>query len=150
MSISDAVAIGSVCVAGLSLAAAVYFGVKNSRLQQRLVELEQEREKARYVQSLQAVLRAEIQNARHVSSSLVISNNGKGTARNVKVLLDAVPLLEHGAIPQGVEKVDLIGPESEISCPVAFTQACHPPFALELTWDDDSGQQGKYSTTLTG
>lgn len=150
MSISDAVAIGSVCVAVLSLAAAVYFGIKNGRLQQRLVELEQEREKAKYVQSLQAVLRAEFRNARHVSSRLVISNSGKGTARSVKVLLDGVPLLEHDVIPKGVEKVDIIGPESEISYAIAIDRACHPPFALEMTWDDDSGQQGKYSTTLTG
>jgi len=43
----------------------------------------------------------------------------------------------------------MIGPESEISYCMAVSNSCHPPFELEATWDDDSGQQGRYGTTLT-
>lgn len=149
MNISDAIAIGSVCVAVLSLAAAVYFGVKNIRLQQRLLELEQEREKAKYVQSLQAQIRAGLRETGPSSWRLVVANTGRGTARNVRARLDGVPLLEHDAIPGGEQEVMTIGPDSEISYCMAITRACRPPFEFDVTWDDDSGQQGRYGTTLT-
>jgi len=32
---------------------------------------------------------------------------------------------------------------------LALTLGCAPPFEMEISWDDDSGEAGHYQTTLT-
>jgi len=118
-------------------------------LQHRLTQIEQSREYARIIQSLKAELRAELRSVDRGSYRLFIKNTGQGTARNVKVILDGKPVLEHPAIPRGEQEARLIGPGSEISYLMAISFDCHPPFELSITWDDESGDTGKYSTSLT-
>ena len=156
MSWSDIIASGSVLVAGLAL----WQSWKTTReandllkeqvaLQDRLTQIEQSREHAKLMQSLQALLRAVVCKTDRGSWRLVMMNTGQGTARNVTITLDGKPLLQHDAIPRGEQEAKLIGPESEVSYCMAICSGCHPPFELEATWDDDSGQQGRYGTTLT-
>ncbi len=42
-----------------------------------------------------------------------------------------------------------IGPSSYIQYPLAITFGMSPPWDLEITWVDDSGEPGTYRTTLT-
>jgi len=118
-------------------------------LHERLTQIEQSREQARVMQSLQAVLRAELRKSPGGTWRLFVVNTGQGTARNVTITLGGKPLLEHDAVPRGEEEIKTIGPESEISYVMGLTSDCRPPFEFEATWDDDSGQQGRYATTLT-
>jgi hypothetical protein len=118
-------------------------------LQDRLTQIEQSREHAKLMQSLQAAIRATLRKVDASSWRLVVVNTGQGTARNVGLTLDSKPLLEHGAIPRGEHEAKTIGPESEVSYCMAIHRSCRPPFELTVTWDDDSGQKGHYGTTLT-
>jgi len=150
MSTSDAIAVASACIAGFALVQSWLAGRKASKataeandlikrqvvLQDRLTQIEQSREHAKLMQY-------------RSSWRLFVANTGQGTARNVAITLDGKPLLEHDAVPRGEQETKMIGPESEISYCMAICSGCCPPFDLEATWDDDSGQQGRYGTTLT-
>ena len=163
MSTSDVVAVASACIAGLALVHSWLAGRKASKataeandlikqqvaLQDRLTHIEQSREHAKLMQSLQAVIRAVLTKTDRSSWRLFVTNTGQGTARNVTITMDGNPLLEHEAIPRGEQEAKTIGPESEISYCMAICIGRTPPFELEATWDDDSGQQGRYGTTLT-
>lgn len=163
MSTTDVIAILSICVAGLALIQSWRAGREASKatreandlikqqvaLQERLTLIEQSREHAKLINSLQAVLRAKLCKTGGNNWRLFVINTGQGTARNVTITLDGKPLLEHPAVPHGEQETKLIGPESEISYCMAVSFGCTPPFELAATWDDDSGQQGRYSTTLT-
>ena len=163
MNASDAIAIVSVCIAGPALMQswrATREALKATReanelmkqqvvLQDRLTQIEQSREHAKLMQSLQAVIRAVLRKTDRSSWRLFVVNTGQGTARNVTITLDGKPLLEHEAVPRGEQEAKIIGPESEVSYCMAITMGRHPPFEFQATWDDDSGQQGRYGTTLT-
>jgi hypothetical protein len=160
---SEIIAVASACIAGLALVQSWLAGRKASKataeandlikqqvaIQDRLTQIEQSREHAKLMQSLQAVIRAVLTKTDRSSWRLFVTNTGQGTARNVTITLDGKPLLEHEAIPRGEQEARTIGPESEISYCMAICSGCTPPFELEATWDDDSGQQGRYGTTLT-
>lgn len=159
----EIIAVASACIAGLALVQSWLAGRKATKataeandlikqqvaLQDRLTQIEQSREHAKLMQSLQAVIRTELRQTDGGNYRLFIVNTGQGTARNIAIALDGKPLLEHEAIPRGEQEAKAIGPESEISYCMATHMQCAPPFELEATWDDDSGQQGRYGTTLT-
>jgi hypothetical protein len=169
MTTSDVIAIVSVCIAGLALGWSIWAGRKASvatakanelhkqqnvlheqhvAIQKHLVQIEEWRDGEKQIQSLKAIIRAELGTTDSGHDRLFVLNKGQGTARNVKITLDGEPLLEHEAIPDGEEEAKTIGPESEVSYCVIISMDCVPSFEFEATWDDDSGQQGQYCTTL--
>lgn len=163
MTASDIIAIVAVCIAGLALLQGWFTNRKAARasresndlikkqvaIQERLTQIEQSREHAKKIQSLRAKVCAVVRESDRGSWKLVVTNTGQSTARNVIIKLDDKPLMEHDALPNNVTEIKSIGPMSDISFFLCFTRNCHPPFELEVTWDDDSGQQGRYGTTLT-
>ena len=163
MNASEVIAIVSVVVAFLALPQSWRAGHQAAKagresnvlfkqqvaLQDRLAQIEQSREHAESVRSLQAVLRAELRRTGINSWRLLVMNKGQGTARNLAITLDSKPLLEHPVFSGGQEEAKLIGPESSISYCISVSHGCAPPFELVATWGDDSGQQGQYSTTVT-
>ncbi|HOD82971.1 MAG TPA: hypothetical protein PKG77_16245 [Phycisphaerae bacterium] len=163
MTATDIIAIASACVAALALAQSWSASRKAAEatreandlikqqvaLQDRLTQIEQSREHAKLIQSLRATIRAVLRKTDRGSWRLFVLNTGQGTARNVTLMLDGKPLLEHDAVPRGEQEARTIGPDSDVSYCMAISSGCHPPFELEATWDDDSGQQGTYGTTLT-
>jgi hypothetical protein len=170
MSTAEKIAFASVCIAGLSAFIAGLAFLKgwrasrkadeamreandvarqNLAVQERLAQIEQSRERDRLMQALQADLRAELRQTDRGGHRLVIANAGQGTARNLAITLDGKPLAEHPASSGNKNETTLIGPRSEVSCVLGLTRGCRPPFEFQATWDDDSGQQGRFSTTLT-
>jgi len=172
VAISDFIAICAILVSLLS----VYFSFranKNSltlqkeqtEMQKRITQIEESRERYRITQSQKANLRAELQKKESTTAyldkyhirvrdhgcdyRLLIINDGPGTARNVKAMLDGKPILEHPAIVSSQQEIGTIGPGSEISYIAAITNDCSPPFEFKVTWEDDSGEPGEYETTLT-
>jgi len=156
MAISDLIAIGAVLVSLLS----VYFSFranKNSltlqkeqtEMQKRITQIEEAREQDRVIQSRKANLKAELRKNKKNSYHLVIKNSGQGKACNVKATLNGKPILEHPAIASGQQEIKSIGPDSEISYITGLSSGCSPPFEFKVTWEDDSGEPGKYETTLT-
>jgi len=152
---SAVIALIAVVIAALALYNSWRTGKQSNDIQRRLVQIEQTRDHDRAIQSLKAALRPKLHSTQNINRrskdyQLVIENSGQGTARNVKAFLDGKPLLEHPALPGGMQEVSLIGSGSGISYPLFIAMGGpRPPFEFMVTWDDDSGEPGRYSTTLT-
>jgi hypothetical protein len=118
-------------------------------VQRRMAEIEEQREQDRRLSASQASLRPELRKTGSGSDRLYLVNSGMAEARNISVTLNGVPLSEHEAAVQGDDMPTHVGPNSEVSCLLALTHGCSPPFAIEVRWDDDSGAGRVYRGTLT-
>jgi len=117
--------------------------------QQRIVEIEEQREEDRLSLVKRAELRAELRKSDTYACRLYIVNSGSAEARNVNVVLDGQSLAEHSVGGHGKTLGPLIGPESETSCILTTHAGCAPPFEIHITWEDDSEQLREYRSTLT-
>lgn len=142
-------AFGSFCVAIMAYRKSAKTQDKNLELQQKIVQIEEGRDQVALNMARSATLRAELQVSGRNSYRLCIVNDGSSMARNVHVELGGMPLVDHPVLPRGVEMPKLIGPKSEITCPIAIHMNCAPPFALRVFWDDDCGVNHTFKTTLT-
>ncbi|MCL2646094.1 MAG: hypothetical protein FWD61_03700 [Phycisphaerales bacterium] len=123
---------------------------KSSEAQRRIVEIEEQREQDRRVQTRQANLRAELRTTARGSYRLCLINEGVSDARNIRIEMNDMPFSEHPVA--GEDMPDLVGRRSVISCYLATRiddTNCSPPFKLKVTWDDDFEQNRIYQTTLT-
>jgi hypothetical protein len=118
-------------------------------VQRKLVEIEEKREQERQLGLRQASLQPEIRASGIGFHRLYIANHGAAEARNVRVSLDGKPLEQHRVAVRGSPIPSLVGPGNEVSCLLAISHECPPPFQCEIRWDDDSGQGRFYRTTLT-
>lgn len=146
--VSAWISAGSLVVAIIALITSVFASRKANATQQRLVEIEEQREEDRQKQKLSAELRAELRKKGN-SYRLVIINEGDATARNVRVMMGGKPLSEHAVSGSNDGLPDVVGAHSEVSCLLAISMGNAPPFKVEVKWDDDSGNDREYRTTLT-
>lgn len=149
MSPSLIVSILAVVISGI----AVYI---SRRTQNRLVDIEDAREKDRLTEKQKANLTARISReplTRGTRSAtqyfLYIENSGSSEARDIKINLDGKPLLAHSSILENTEEVTQVGPNSYFRYLLVLSSKGRSPSNIEVTWEDDSGEPGKYSTTLT-
>ena len=117
--------------------------------QQRIVEIEERREHDRLAEAKCAELRPELRASGGNSYRLYIANAGVVEAKNVRVIMDGQPLAEHPAAARNDAMPTFVGPQSEIGCLLRLHTQCQPPFEMEVIWDDDSGMNRSYRTTVT-
>jgi len=152
MSPSLIISIIAAVISAFAIGVSIWTHNRNHKLQARIVALEEAREKDRLAEKQKANLTARIMRepgTRNMRDLLVIENSGHGEARNIKIILANKPILEHPAVLQGTNEVTKVGPNSHIQYLLALCMGNYPPFDIEITWEDDSGESGKYSTTLT-
>jgi len=140
---------GSLVVAIIALRRSGRATAEANAVQRRLVAIEEQRESERRAQAQRAVLRPALRKTGTSDYRLCVENAGASVARNLRVLLDGKPFIEHDAAVANDTLPDLVGPHSEVSCLLGLHMQCAPPFHIEMTWDDDSGQPGLYKGTLT-
>ncbi|MGH9428066.1 MAG: hypothetical protein ACRD2L_17425 [Terriglobia bacterium] len=136
----------------VAIAVSVFAWITSWQTQKRLVVIEEARERDRLKHASKAKLRAELvrePGSRRMRELLRVYNDGEVEARNVAIKLAGKPLLEHPAVPGGTTEIKKVGPRSQIQYVIAVTLDNAPPWEFELTWTDDSGQEGSYRTTLT-
>jgi len=81
---------------------------------------------------------------------LVIQNEGLCEARNVEVRLDDKPIMEHPAISKRSKEIKFINSNSSIIYDLDLNmRGGDRPRECEISWQDDSGIEGHYKTTLT-
>lgn len=126
---------------------------KSHKTHNRLVDIEEAREKDRLVEKQKANLIARIDHepgSHGMKDLLVIENTGVGGAKNVEVMLDGTPMFEHPSMClQKDSKFGEVGPTSAARFLLFTADQLRPPNRITITWEDDSGEPGKYSTTLT-
>lgn len=158
MSPSLIISIFAAVISAIAIGVSIWTHNRNHKLQARIVALEEAREKDRLAEKKKANLTAKItkEELRRSSTSriywqyhLVVENKGLSEARDIEIILAGKPILEHPAIPQGTDEITRVGPNSSIQYLLAPSMGNYPPFDIEITWEDDSGEVGEYSTTLT-
>ena len=144
----------------LSICAIVVSGIafrKSHKTQNRLVKIEEARERDRLKQQKKADLVAQIvsevesQQARRTIKKymLRIENKGLAEARDVKVVLDDKPVLEHPAVVGNQQEGTQIGPQSCFDYLLGYSMNTPKPACAVITWSDDSGEHGSYKTSLS-
>jgi hypothetical protein len=147
--INALLAIGSLIVSVIALILSLRAQGQANAAQKRIVEIEERRDQERRLDSLQARLQAELRDVGGGSERLYLVNHGMAEARNVRVTLDGKSFAKHCAVVGGDSLPSLVGPGAEVSCLLAIHMQCAPPFECEVRWDDDSGPDRLYRTTLT-
>jgi hypothetical protein len=142
---STAIALISLLV---SVGVAIWVHQREHALGKRMLALEEARERDRLRAQGKAVLTARLEEHGQ-GHRLVIENIGAAEASNVNAKLDGKPIMEHEAMPRGEKEKRLIGSHSQVNYIMAISRGCVPPFELELTWEDASGEPGQYRTTIT-
>lgn len=117
----------SLVISFIALRKSIHTQNKANTIQEKLVLIEEQREYDRKTRSLQARMCAELRK-KSKGYWLYLINFGEAEARNVRIKLDRIPLINHPAAVQGMHIPSFIGPNSEVGCPLSITQDCHPPF----------------------
>jgi hypothetical protein len=121
---------------------------RQNRLQERLLKVEQSRERDRVTESQSAKLRAWVDRAGRTERQIVI-NEGQSEARAVKTLLDGLPIVGHPLVPQGVEEVTHLGPGAHAEYLLAVSMGAPATVQIEVEWEDDTGEPGRWRSQLS-
>ena len=118
------------------------------KTQKRQVEIEEIREKDRQKEMRKADLVARLvdDDGRRL---LVIENKGPAEAREIVILLNDRTLSEYQGFVRQQPEIRRVGPYSSFHYLMVLTMGMDLSFEITITWTDDSGENGRYSTTLT-
>lgn len=133
--------------------------LRDTDLQERLVGLETAREEERLKVSRSAQLTASIVREKenwtavHVRAArtdywLRIANEGRAAARNIRVLLDEKPALEHELTLRGEDEITNLGPGADARYHLAVTMGSPRVVQVSLSWDNESGDPGLWMSQL--
>jgi hypothetical protein len=138
----------------IALLVSVVFGVvtwrtasRQTALQKQMADIEGARERDRVRQARSADVSAVVQ---HIGRDyrLIIGNTGNAVARNLKVLLDGQPALQHRLVPRGEDELTTLGAGAATRYILAVTMGSPRVLDVLLTWDDDSGGPGRWESQL--
>src|SRR4051794_39432283 len=113
-----------------------------------MVRIERARDKLADLQSKRAELTAVCGAVGQRMYEFVISNNGPGKARDIKVMLDGKPLHEHPVMANQPEKPDRMSAGSVLKYPFCPSMDNPAPDTVRIEWNDDSGEAGVYESDL--
>lgn len=149
------VSVVSALVSFASVVVAVIALRKSNRTQKRLLEIEEQREQDRVSETRKARLVAEIVREEFPLSPsskrtfLEIENLGQSEAREIDVALDNGPATAHPTMLRRTEEIRHVGPQSSFRYTLAPDNATPLPKNVVIEWSDDSGERGRYESTLT-
>lgn len=145
--------LASLTIAALAFLVSIWSAITTSRngkrqneLQERLVSLEDARERDRLGASRSASLRAWIEGGRDYK--LTIMNEGPSEARAIRTLIDGEPVLSHHLVPRSVAEITKLGPGATVSYLPAVSMGTSPVISISLSWQDDSRDPGQWSSQL--
>lgn len=143
-------AIIAIFISIISLIKSVRATREGTDVQKRILLIEQARENDRIIESRKAKLFANLvkeTDQRGISRYLLkIENRGLSQARDVQVLLNGKHLSE---TPIAFNKeISRISPGQTIHYQVLFSFSS-PAYEVSITWSDDSGQPGTFTSILS-
>ena len=149
------VAIVAAIISGLAALASIAAARRSVTAQNRLLEIEEQRERDRVSEIQRArlvarIVREEPSLGRKTKNYyLEIENLGQSSANSITILLDDGPLFDHPTMLDKTDEVRQVGPQSSFRYILAPSLSTRLPQRVTIAWGDDSGEQGHYETTLT-
>jgi hypothetical protein len=122
---------------------------RQTTLQERLLSLENSRERDRRVESSTARVRASIGHPLKSSWYLRVVNEGPSEARAITMQVDGLPILDHPLVPKGAPEIRHLGPGAHGQYPLAVHMGVEPKLLVQLAWEDQSGRPGTWTSELS-
>jgi hypothetical protein len=131
-------------------AALLAWGVSNrqNKMQARLLELEEARERDRLAEGSRADVTARMVRSSQ-SGRLYVFNVGPTPARNIRVILDGKPISQHPYIHQGQELIGVLGPGAQKEFIVVTWDGMPTHFHCQVSWENLHGEPGAWESELT-
>ena len=148
----------SLLLSAIAILVSIWTHDRSHKLQNRIVCLEEEREKDRHIEKGKAYLTAKIEKEELSRSGtsriyrkyfLVVENKGLSEARNIELLLKDQAVPGNPLLQNVQQEVNYIGPQSSFRYEFSNGFMRELPLPVGIAWQDVSGESGKYQTTLT-
>ena len=148
LSLSDVLSAIAIVVAGLALLQASQTQRENKRLQERMLWIEEARERDRLIEAKTAKLIAKIWRGTILGepSRLVIKNGGQSEARDIEIFINGEPIAFYGGV--NYRPMSVVPAEESFSFRVNDTGDLPDHFRVRMTWTDNSGEPGLFEATL--
>ncbi len=149
--------IGTGLIALGAVAYSWWIGNKQHKLQERMVLIEESKEKERQCEKDKADIHCWLKQERRVRNQkeylytyLCFQNKGQAKATNVTVLINTIPILEYPAFKN--HKYDKTAEMEPQVPPVRYIVTLRhphmPPYTVDVSWEDNSGKSGHRETTV--
>lgn len=148
----------SLLFSAIAIGVSIWTHCRSHKLQKRIVCLEEEREKDRKIEKGKAYLTTKIEKEElsrsatsriHRKYFLVIENKGLSEARDIELLLKGQAVVGNALLNNVQQEINYIGPQSSFRYEFSNGFMRELPLSIEVAWQDDSGESGKYQTKLT-
>jgi len=129
-------------------------GRRSNQLQERIVDIEEQREKERLAKENKADLRASFKyenllDEGQVASHIVVRNEGKIKAENIRLYVDGDPVTQHKYMMQShSHKLSPILPDKEYKSVISVEENEPESCEIKLLWDDETGRNYEFKEKL--
>lgn len=146
MSFEHWMSISAFVVSGFALLLAYVSWTLSHKTERRMVEIEEARDREATRQAGKASVVAEMGRYNRTSHELAIQNIGAGTARNLRLELNGEPASR--CIQGAQDTIDRLRPNEAVKFRFALTFSSPIPQTIKIQWEDDSGEEGLYESSL--
>ena len=130
----------STIIAAISLLVAGWAAWRSREFNDRLLSIEEARERDRIAKRASAELRAQISPLSAGQAEITIENRGSAPARNIKVFIDGKPPSKDGRVFRGPgDVIDVLAQQAHLTYGTATSMGDPLDFKLRMDWDDEAG-----------
>lgn len=148
-----AISLISIFIAGWSAYNSTKYSKKQTDLQRRVVELEEQREREKQSVKIKADVKAEVMYRNTAAGKqpykFRVFNDGAGAAERIRVMINGDPIKECGFILTEQNTLEVIAAGTDVKFPMATSKDSPSNWKTVVLWDDKTGTNNKFETILT-
>ena len=138
----------AVSLSAIAIIISLWFAIRQSKWQARLLHLEEAEEQRRSTASQSAKLRAVLDRIGQ-SPALLVMNDGAAEARDISIKIDGIPIAQHHNVLSGEYEVRQLGPGGSARYMLALTSGTPPLIQVEIGWADGAGEAQRWRSDLS-
>ena len=138
----------AVSISAVAVLVSLWFAIRQSKWQARLLHLEEAEEQRRSTASQSAKLRAVLDRIGK-SPALLVMNDGAAEALDISIKIDEIPIAQHHNVLSGEQEVRQLGPGGSARYMLALTSGTPPLIQVEIGWADGAGEAQRWRSDLS-